>query len=808
MSGNISSRYRLVSRVGEGGMGAVYLAVRADQQFEQKVAVKFATGALQNPELAFRFRLEQQTLARLDHPNIVRLLDGGATEEGIPYLIMDHVDGVRLDQYATQHALTVRARIELLRKVCSAVQYAHQHLVVHRDLKPANILVTAKGEPKLLDFGIAKLLDSAAADAALTAPGVVPMTLRYGSPEQLRGDPVTVSSDLFALGVVLYELLCGRSPHYAEGLAVDAVMRRILYEEPVPPSAIAPELPAELDAIVLKTLRKAPSDRYPSVAEFSADLERFLEGRPVLARRGTWTYRTRKFIGRHKVATLSAAVFSVALIAAIGGIVWQWQIAGTERKRADARFEDVHQLARSFLFEFESAIQQVPGSAAPRVLLLQRTSEYLERLSRDAAGNQGVLLDVGEAYLKLGKLEGSPFESSVGNAKAAEAAYRRSIELEERLLQMRPNDRQALDITARARLELSDVLSSVGRAAESVAEARRAAEVFSGVARRDPKDRRALRDSAVAHLYLAGALAGPDQLTIGDRRGALAQTRTAISQYEKFVEGEPAGDVARVNLPVARMLLAYLLAADGAPLQARELLTGVEESVRRLQRTQLPGDQVAGLDEGVARVWQQLEDHAAAATYLEEAVRLRRAALQSAPKEPNSRFAVSAVLYRYGLSEAALGRAAEASASFRDGVTIMESLTTSDPDNLLWRNSLCELLAGTGQWEEALPRARVLALRDGATPGEVIRYALLLSRRDLPAAIAAARRAGDLSQHRLWEIEDTLATLSAAAGNWQDAAGAEGRAVALLETYHSGPASDAFVRLRHRWEQYQQKAKQ
>lgn len=233
--------YRLVSQVGAGGMGSVYLAVRADQQFDKKVAIKFATGALQNQEVLVRFRLERQTLARLEHPNIVRCLDGGTTPEGIPYLVMDNVDGMRFDEYVEKHHLPIRERIELFRRVCSAVHYAHQHLVIHRDIKPGNILVNEEdGEPKLLDFGIAKLLDYSA-PIGITAAGLAPMTLHYASPEQVRGDHITVASDLYSLGVLLYELLAHQSPHYEEGISVQKLMYRILNDDPSPPSTVAPD---------------------------------------------------------------------------------------------------------------------------------------------------------------------------------------------------------------------------------------------------------------------------------------------------------------------------------------------------------------------------------------------------------------------------------------------------------------------------------------------------------------------------------------------------------------------------------------
>jgi tetratricopeptide (TPR) repeat protein len=797
--------YRLVAQVGEGGMGKVYLGVRADQQFEQKVAIKFATGALQDQELAFRFRLERQTLAKLDHPNIVRLVDGGTTSDGVPYLIMDHVDGLRLDQYVAEHNLSIRQRIELFRKTCSAVQYAHQHLIVHRDIKPANILVTPDGEPKLLDFGIAKLLDSYASEQALTASGVVPMTLRYGSPEQVQGHPVTVATDLFALAVVLYELLTGRSPHYQEGVGMETIMHRILAVDPAVPSSVAPqarELKGDLDAIVMKALRKEPPARYASVAEFSEDLRRFLEGRPVQARHGNWVYRVRKFAGRHKVAAAAATVGLTALLVAFGITLWQWRIARIERIRADARFQDVHELARSFVIDFEEAIEHVPGSAEPRILLLRKTSEYLERLSRDAGQNEGVILDIGEAYIRLGGLQASEFQSSTGDLKAAEVDYRKAVEIESRLFWQK--SQQARDITARARLQLSDVLSQMGRIQESVTESHRAADIWAEIGARDPKDIRALRDAGIAYLYLGGVTGSPDQLNLGDRRTAIEFAHSGVTRWEKFVAAGGGGDYAKqYDVPIARLLLAYLLSTDGAQSQARSLVTAEEVAFRDVVRSQHPSDEtVAELDMDIARVLQRLEQHAAAEPYLADAIQKRRAALEAGRTEPGAQFELADALYHDGISQTALRHTKQAHTDFENAASLLEALAKHDPNNLLWRNALANALVQAGEDTRALRIVQELATRHETTPSEVLRYARLLADHEPARAIAEAQRAADLAHHADWEIEDALAELSAGAGHWQDAVEAEGRARGLLQVYKPGPSDGLYQKVRERFDRY------
>ena len=316
--------WRVERKLGEGGMATVYLGVRDDGEFRQQVAIKVFGYGADRSDLLDRFRAERQILASLDHPNIARLLDGGTTEDGLPYLVMEHVDGVPVDRYCEEHGLGVDARIDLFRQICSAVQYAHQNLVVHRDLKPSNILVTADGKPHLLDFGIAKLLEgSALAGADLTRTGQRLMTPHYASPEQVTGRPMTTASDVYALGVLLYVLLTGHLPYRLDPDRLGAVEQAVLEQQPERPSTavgrsistadgasaietlqdrrLARRLAGDLDNIVLMALRKEPQLRYASVELLSEDLRNYREGMPVLARPATFGYRVSKFVGRHRI---------------------------------------------------------------------------------------------------------------------------------------------------------------------------------------------------------------------------------------------------------------------------------------------------------------------------------------------------------------------------------------------------------------------------------------------------------------------------------------------------------------------------
>jgi serine/threonine protein kinase len=340
--------YRIERLVGRGGMADVYLAMRADRLYQRSVAIKIVTG-LDSEEVLRRFRREGQTLAVLDHPNIVKLLDAGTTDEGFPYLVMDYVQGQPIDQYCDSRNLSVVERLELFRRVCAAVHYAHLNLVVHRDLKPNNILVTAEGEPKLLDFGIAKLTkpEYSPDTMGLTRPGLRLMTAEYASPEQVKGEPISPASDVYSLGVLLYRLLTGRRPYGVKNHSALEYQRAICQTEPEKPSAVVarekepshvpdgvparlvpallgstrdgtPGTPrqtphADLDAIVLMAMRKEPQRRYQSAEQFSEDIRRHLASLPVIACKQTVCYRSAKFIRRHKARVATAAVVAVLL---------------------------------------------------------------------------------------------------------------------------------------------------------------------------------------------------------------------------------------------------------------------------------------------------------------------------------------------------------------------------------------------------------------------------------------------------------------------------------------------------------------
>lgn len=410
------------SRIGLGGMGAVYLASRADGQFEQRVAVKIVKRGLDTEDIVHRFRRERQLLAHLQHPNIAALVDGGVTPDGRPYLAMEHVDGLPIDRYCAEHRLTVEKRLRLFCTVCAAVHYAHQNLVVHRDLKPGNILVTADGTPKLLDFGIAKVLGADDDRPDVTASERRMLTPGYASPEQVLGLPVSTASDIYSLGVVLYNLLTGEAPYRFTTGAHEEVRRVVCELDPPPPALTASKtrtgdappgedlsrrLRGDLDNIVLMAMRKEPDRRYASAEQLAADLRRHLDGHPVIARPSTFGYRAAKFVRRNAIGVVAAAAVALAMIAGAAGVAWQWRIARAQRDAAIIAHREADEV-NAFLQSILQSANAYSGSGHD--VTVRELLEGAAERARDDLRDHPVVLSsalgaIGSAYTSLGVYE-------------------------------------------------------------------------------------------------------------------------------------------------------------------------------------------------------------------------------------------------------------------------------------------------------------------------------------------------------------------------------------------------------------------
>ncbi len=554
--------YTVTGTIGHGGMGAVFKAIRDDQVYQKQVAIKVIHVGLESPEVLQRFRQERQILAALEHPNITRLLDGGETDEGLPYIVLEYLEGEPITTYCQSRKLSSEARLRLFLQVCGAVQYAHRNLIVHRDLKPANILVTRDGTPKLLDFGIARLLDT---NAARTVTAFQALTPDYASPEQVRGLAISTSSDVYSLGVVLYELLTERQPYKLDTISM-AELNRVICERPPAP----PELGDELDDILLMALRKEPERRYGSVQCFADDIERYLDHRPVSARPDRLGYRTGKFVRRNRLGLAAAAL---VLLVLTGGIV----ASQRQARRAERRFGQVRELANVFLFDLDAQIRDVPGTTRARETLVRTALRYLDSLAGEAADDSTLQRELGIAYGKVAAVQGQPGNPNLGQTAEALVSYRKALDHLRAAARLQPRDVLAEDIadtllnlngielamanTTGARTDLEEGLNTLRRGgSSSVRRLQLTVSLnikLSGIHNNLGQPDRAIATSDEA-IRAARELVGHNQAAdsykllgdsytesalahqnSGDLRAALAQMRQAVSTLEKAERLDP-----------------------------------------------------------------------------------------------------------------------------------------------------------------------------------------------------------------------------------------------------------------------------
>ncbi len=464
--------YRLDNLLGRGGMGAVYLGERVDGEVKQRVAVKILRAGPDDPQLRRRFLAERQILAGLSHPNIARLLDAGHREDGQPYLVMEFVEGKQLDVYA-EH-LSTRQRVALFIKVCLSVGYLHRNLVVHRDLKPSNILVTPDGEPKLLDFGIAKILDLTTDQAATQTRMLTP---DYASPEQFAGRAVTTSSDIYSLGAVLYRLLTGKFPHRPEGASMGEQPTADSAHRITPPSATAPELKGDLEAIVMKELRPQPHDRYATAEQFAEDLENYLKLRPLYARRDDKLYRMQRFLRRYWVFVTAGMLVVISLAAGL-------YVANRERMVAERRFAQLRQLSKRVI-DLDGTIRTLPGAMEARRKLVAASLEYLEGLRREAGENPELAREVGEGYWHLGRIQGVNAEMNLGDSVKAEDSLKKAATLIDGALLSHPDDGNILLQSALIAHDRMIVADTERRRADALAHAQTAVVRLDSLLRHD-----------------------------------------------------------------------------------------------------------------------------------------------------------------------------------------------------------------------------------------------------------------------------------------------------------------------------------
>jgi tetratricopeptide (TPR) repeat protein len=484
LTGRVVGAYRLVRLLGAGGTGAVYLAERHDGAFDKRVAVKLlSTAFVQSRE---RFLRERQVLARLEHPNIARLVDGGATADPLLYLVMEYVDGVPIDRYCAERRLSVRERVALLLRVCAGVAHAHRNLIVHCDVKPENVLVTPDGAVKLLDFGIARLLGPASEVTRLR-----PATPAYASPEQLVGADISTASDVYSLGVLAYVVLTGRGPYGVASEGIDEAIFAALHADPQLASA-APGLAAhdaralrgDLDTVLLTAIAREPRRRYASAEQFAGDLDAWRTGLPVRARPDTLAYRLRRAVGRHRWPVALAAVLSAGLVSAT-------LVSVRQARLAERRFEELRAFARSIVFDVNDVLEPIPGTTGARKLLVETGLQYLDRLAQDGVGSRALREELAAAYLRIAKVQGGSFVPNLGDFGGAMASVRKALAV------IGPAETPALD-----RLRIEALISIAQLAVDPDLGAHEYANAASAAERHlasDPSDVAAMRLLADAY---------------------------------------------------------------------------------------------------------------------------------------------------------------------------------------------------------------------------------------------------------------------------------------------------------------------
>lgn len=706
--------WRLMSLIGEGGMGAVYRAERDDQEFSQTAAVKLIASGRMNQSLASRFREERQILARLEHPNIARLIDGGIGSDGTPFLVMEYVDGCPLDEWCAQRQLSLNDRIALFRQVCAAVQYAHQNLVVHCDLKPSNMLVTRDGTVKLLDFGIARMVSS---QREMTEPLLRRMTLDYASPEQVRGMPLTTASDVYSLGVVLFQLVCGKRPYEVGGKTLDEVLALICDREIAKPGSGS----TDLDAILLKALHKDPVERYVSVAAFSADLQRFVNGMAVEAQPPTAMYLFRRFVARHRAAVASTVAVLLFAIVAGAMIVRQSRIA-------ERRFNSVRRLAHFVIFDMHDGVAPLAGSTPVRRMLVSQGLAYLDELSRDASSDPDLQREIAEAYLRLGEVLGNPAQPNLGDTAGALKSYRKALALLEPLSQRAPSNPAISKALIRTYQEIIEVEEDPRAAlviAQHLVDVRRIQSNAS-----DDESRAGL---ARAYHYRAVA-----ERELHDQEAAARDTEAALKIFEELLAAKPSDPRRQYNAALEhKALAARLMMLKRDPAVVEPHLRRAEDLDRarvaanpsdRSARTDLSFD----LSQDAYFQWQSLHNFRAAIDLFTQALAIREELAKTDPADARLQKGIAYLLHSRGSTYAAAGDFHRAADDQAAAVRIRRELFQKDAsvsnrrDYGLALNSLADAgdrLGGTaqacGDWQQAAQLLTVRAQEPPLSAGEL-----------------------------------------------------------------------------------------
>ncbi|HEY8560239.1 MAG TPA: protein kinase [Pyrinomonadaceae bacterium] len=717
--------YKILREIGRGGMGVVFEAVREKADFSQRVALKILKRGMDSDQMLRRFRHERQILAALEHPNIARLLDGGRTDDNLPYFAMEFVEGKPLDEFCDAQNLNIQERLRLFLQACAAVSFAHSRLIVHRDLKPSNIFVTADGTVKLLDFGIAKILspDGDPQHQTVTALGM--MTPAYASPEQIRGEIVSTSSDIYSLGLVLYELLTGAPAYRFSSNRPDEIAKIICEAEPPRPSSVVggqwsvvgkktgnrkprttnvrqtnpkskiqnpKSLRGDLDNIILKALRKEPARRYASVEQFAGDVARHLEGLPVIARPDTLSYRFEKFVSRNRVPVVAGLLFFLSLIGGIAATGWQAVRAERERKLAAKRFDQVRELANNVVFKYHDEIKDLQGATRVREMIVADALKYLDNLQAESAGDAELTRELAQAYMRVGSVQGGAYQANLGDSRGAADSYEKAIHLLEPLSE-NSTDTKLLAALRDAYTESARAFYRIGELATQTENMKKAFALSEKIVALDP-------GNIEPKIYHARSLVHfGDSFPENEPARRMEYYRKAMRLADEVIEAAPTDETANRMLATAthRMQMYTFLEGENARRggdfeRAKPLYEEALKYARRSREAQekvlamKPGNplyqrNVAGgkLNEG--KIYRELGDTETALGKAGEALRVQQTIAARDAENQEIKLDMKESFEDLAYAFIKRGDLREAFANFQKAVELNEELLKKDPEN-------------------------------------------------------------------------------------------------------------------------------